>query len=611
MRYTDHVVRVLHRLPLATAADLAALCGLPPVTLREDLRRVVTAGWGVRLTLTDPGCHPLEPREPVYVLSEAARRTMLADLGRAEADFGPLAQWQLRPRSVPDAVAAAPIARAGIGCLAQLARTIAREQDGRLAWAAASPPPRAANPRGDRDDPLPWGHYEGRWRLDEDDDALDARFAIHVDRERVPQRQRELWVSRWYQLSERLRPSVRFTPLLVLCETEQGEERWEDLCRREIQRRGYSEYPMIVTAPLESATGQWGPDDQIWQRAGHAARTRRVALGEILRTQPPAAGERPVDRGDEPLRQLADDATARQPLFANRGEGRPPQRRATLALSLTRYQHQVIGLLARHPWLSARDLGRICGISHERSDRECRSMPAGAAVTSRAHDGERRYLLTKTSLELTAARAGMGGARDRYARWNAVLWARPDKPTPTPTAHRIGVNQVMGLLVEHARAAGMDVGQELLTEHDWRVAYGNVRPIPDGGCTVWMDEGDDSSREILLEYERPQRGSTRLVEKLNEWKDWYRRWRGRPPLVLVVWDETSTRHGSPPHAIRAMHPPEPAMPGLPVLGASVRDLEDGGYSAACWLRPDGARVSIEAALRALTIEGSEIGGQGA
>ena len=599
MRYSDHVVRVLHRLPLCTAADLAALCDLPLVTLQEELRRLVAAGWVVRLNLTDPGCEPLEPREPVWVISEAARRVMLADPGRAEADFGPLARWQLRPRSVPDAISAAPLVRAGIACLAQLARTIAREEDGRLAWATASPPPRAANPRRDPDAALQWGHYEGRWRLDEDDAARDARFAIHVDRARVPQRRRELWVRRWYQLGERQRPAVRLTPLLVLCETEQGEERWDELYRREMERRGFSGYPVIVTALIEAATGQWGLDDRIWRQARPGSRTDLVELRKLLRLQPASPGESPIDRGDEPLRQLADRATSRQQLFTNRGGGRPPQRRATLSLSLTRYQHQVIELLARHPWLSARDLGRICDVSYERSDRECRSMPADAVVTSHAHDGERRYLLTKTSVELTAARAGMGGERDRYAGWNAVSWARPDEPAPTPTAHRIGVNRVMGLLVQRARAVEMDVSRTWITEHDWRVSQGNKPPIPDGGCTVWVGEDDDSRCAILVEYERPERGSTRLTEKLNGWNRWYRRWPGRPPLLLVVWDETSSRPGSPAHAIRAMHPPAPGMPELPVLGASVSDLEDGGYSAACWLRPDGAQVSIEAALRAL------------
>ena len=51
LRYTGHVVRVLHRLPTCTAADLAALCGLPPVTLSGSLSALAEADWAVRLIL--------------------------------------------------------------------------------------------------------------------------------------------------------------------------------------------------------------------------------------------------------------------------------------------------------------------------------------------------------------------------------------------------------------------------------------------------------------------------------------------------------------------------------------------------------------------------------
>ena len=184
------------RLPLCTAADLAALCDLPLVTLQEELRRLVAASWVVRLNLTDPGFEPLEPREPVWVISEAARRVMLADTGRAEADFGPLALWQLRPRSVPDAISAAPLARAGIACLAQLARTIARQEDGRLAWATASPPTRAANLRRDPDAALP-----GVLRLSTSSDFVSAReqrlCQCRRFRRRMPQRRFGVQVHRW------------------------------------------------------------------------------------------------------------------------------------------------------------------------------------------------------------------------------------------------------------------------------------------------------------------------------------------------------------------------------------------------------------------------------
>ena len=171
---------------------------------------------------------------------------MLADLARAEADFGPLALWQLRPRSVPAAITAAPITRAAIRCLAQLARTLARKRDGRLAWAAASPTPDAKQLLGDHD-PLPWGHYEGRWLLDEDDDTHVARFAIHADRFPVPPHQRGVRVRHWYRLGESRWSTVRFAPLLILCETEQDELLWDDACRREPER-GFLGYPTIVTA---------------------------------------------------------------------------------------------------------------------------------------------------------------------------------------------------------------------------------------------------------------------------------------------------------------------------------------------------------------------------
>ena len=201
----------------------------------------------------------------------------------------------------------------------------------------------------------------------------------------------------------------------------------------------------------------------------------------------------------------------------------------------------------------------------------------------------------------------MGGARKRFATLNKVRWASPDQPDqpdqpgqPDHLLHDIGAHRVVGLLAEHARAAGMDVGRDFLTERDWRESQQIIITIPDGGCAVWMDEDADSYRQILVEYERPQRGPERCIEKLTKWVTWYQQHPGQRPLLLVVWDETSTRHRSPTRSILAMHPPAPGMPELPVVGANVRDLEDGGYSAACWLRPDGERVSLEEALRALT-----------
>ena len=118
----------------------------------------------------------------MYAISEPARLELLANLARAEADFGPAVGWHLRPRSLPDAINSAPIARAAIRCLAQLARALEREQDGHLVQVMASSP-RA------RGESLPWGHYEGRWRRDEDEEyhASEARFAVHVDRDRLPQ----------------------------------------------------------------------------------------------------------------------------------------------------------------------------------------------------------------------------------------------------------------------------------------------------------------------------------------------------------------------------------------------------------------------------------------
>ena len=65
LRYTDHIVRVLHRLPLCTAAELAALCRPAPVTLREDLRRLIKAAWVERINLTDPDWEQASDREQV------------------------------------------------------------------------------------------------------------------------------------------------------------------------------------------------------------------------------------------------------------------------------------------------------------------------------------------------------------------------------------------------------------------------------------------------------------------------------------------------------------------------------------------------------------------
>ena len=307
----------------------------------------------------------------------------------------------------------------------------------------------------------------------------------------------------------------------------------------------------------------------------------RIALASVQwRWEPTSTDERPVDGGNEPLPRLADRTTARKPLYPGAGL---PQRSATLALKLTRYQHRVIDLLARHPSLSARDLGRYSGVAYERADRECRSMPGGAVVATRYDDGERRYLITGTSLRLTAARAGMGGARKRFAFLNKVRWASPDQPDqPDQPAqrdtrlHEIGAHRVLGLLAEHARAAGMDVGRDFLTERDWRESQ-HIITIPDGGCAVWMDEDADSYRQILVEYERPQRGPERFTEKLTNWVTWYHQHPDQRPLLLAVWDETCSR----PRVASAFYPRHaPARAG---------DAGAAGGGREC-ARPRGRRV---------------------
>ena len=243
----------------------------------------------------------------------------------------------------------------------------------------------------------------------------------------------------------------------------------------------------MLTATVDAIAEDWSLDDAIWRRAGSRRSSDRIPLASVpWRWEPTSTDERPVDGGNEPLPRLADRATARKPLYPGAGL---PQRSATLALKLTRYQHRVIDLLARHPSLSARDLGRYSGVSYERADRECRSMPGGAVVATRYADGERRYLITDTSLRLTSARAGMGGARKRFAFFSNVRWAspdQPDQPAPRDTRlHDIGAYRAVGLLAEHARAAGMDVGRDFLTQRAWRES----QEIPDPGRRVRRLDG--------------------------------------------------------------------------------------------------------------------------
>ena len=163
--------------------------------------------------------------------------------------------------------------------------------------------------------------------------------------------------------------------------------------------------PVMLTATVDAIAEDWSLDDAIWRRAGSWRNTDRITLASVEWSwEPASADERPVDGGNEPLPRLADRTTARKPLYPGAGL---PQRSATLALKLTRYQHRVIDLLARHPSLSARDLSRYSGVAYERADRECRSMPGGAVVATRYDDGERRYLITGTSL-----RPHRGACRD-------------------------------------------------------------------------------------------------------------------------------------------------------------------------------------------------------
>ena len=101
---------------------------------------------------------------------------------------------------------------------------------------------------------MPWGHYEGRWRRDEGDEyhASEARFAVHVDRDRLPPARRRALVRSWlwradgradWRAGRRagrrpLLPSERYAPVLVICETEPSERQWHELCRQEMAEHG-------------------------------------------------------------------------------------------------------------------------------------------------------------------------------------------------------------------------------------------------------------------------------------------------------------------------------------------------------------------------------------
>ena len=564
------------RQPLLTPRQLAALCGAGIDDIQSAISRLRRTGW---LLVPDPPV-PGMGRDPLIAVGTGALQWLERQPGPASPELRALQRWHSGLQVLAEAVASGPVTRTLNAAMAATALAIRRGGAGELV-ATAHRPPRGRKKWAPDDpwQPLPWGHMEGLVRAGD----AGSRFALFCDRPELPTELRAELLRNWRGAD----PIPQGDPLLlVLCPTEDEQERWIEL-RRHIQ----PVRPRVAFALQRAICGGFGLEDPVLQAADSY---HRASLEQLLQWSDAPATEQPGESGDVHDVGGLPDLAEKDSLHALR-EPHPSapatRRRAGVLMGLSEEQHWMLRLLARQLWLSSEDIACIAGSTLLAVERALNALrQSGAATSAESPDGQRRWRLAEDGMYLAAAYAGAARNWQAFARETMGYRRRAKGRLDAPSAHAAGVSRTAGLIAAAARRGGLRL-EGWYSERWWRGEISRTAPVPDGAVRL-RARGDDPI-VAMVEYER-LRGGPRGPLKIEPWVEWYgaKRWQGLrgplranadPPLLLIVYDEKGRQHTG---LLKSL---ERAPAGLPMVAATEEELTRDGLHGPVWRHAGGGK----------------------
>ena len=467
------------------------------------------------------------------------------------------------------AIAQAPTTRATNRTLAMLAKAICDAPAGALTWAAHH----ALDPNVSRR-ARPWGEVEARWQSG----ALEARFSIHAEQARTPHATRRRLMNGWQRRFRRERSGIADAPVLVLCSHRRDVEAWGVLYNEMGRQHGFAALPRMLLGLTDDVTRPHTLHDRLWFEP---KRLRYITVVEGMKWGPEPDPDEPVP----PMAVVAphiDPPVIGHPADALRALADPPgrltrsQRVARAALALSEEGHRTAAWLASQPWLAADELAAIERTTLPGAERRLAQLLA-AGVARPGSDG--RWSLTRTGMQLAAARLGMLATPAAFSHATSCIWSdAPPEPAPP---HEAGVSRMVGLLARAGGEAGVPLSR-WIDERYWRHEISRDRPLPDGVFTL---QGGDTTIRGLAEYEHSLTSPQRSAGKAERWTEWYANedWRiffDEPPLLLFTHALYAPSVGSLYKAITSM------PPSIPAGVAPLDSLAEHGLDAPIW-RPSG------------------------
>jgi len=428
-------------------------------------------------------------------------------------------------------------------------------------------------------------------------------FFVALDRQAVPARHRSARVSAWYEA----RQHDDWPTILIVTASESEQEQWERAIRTSAYRRGLDPLEVAFTTTKDAFGDR--PTDDCWFPSGEDYATSLVDVLRPVRTWPIELPTSPrldlIDRGVGSHAQTFDEWAWTQ-TTGTRGSLR--ERVAALRLTLGARHWRVLIQLARHPYLTARDLvdttvDEDATVASALTDLVDRELIAALTSERPTHRGRvqivHRYFVTHAGIELLAAAEGVPTLR--YAEHSALAAETSAKGRGGNRLrnlrrnfeHTLGTNAVFVRLARDASQAGHLLPywwseSEATHRFEYRDRQYWVRP--DGAGTYFLGE---ERHRFLLEYDRGTMRRRDYQRKLTGIAAFFksgdaRAMYGKRLTALVV---SETDQGERRFAEAVMEAEQRRHVDLPVLLTTrahiSRDLR--GLLGPIWRTPDDPR----------------------
>lgn len=332
-------------LRLLRSSDVRLLTGMP----KDDVRRALDAlrrhGWTERVTVRSP-----EHRDPLelHTLREVAVPAFAQAFGLDEAEVR--RSWPVERRDLLDHITSVEIT---LG----LNRFLARIANGYIGETTKVAGLRLL-PRDRRGADCWWPRLMDAYGCLRGND--DFPFFVAWDRPRTPKVHRSARVRAWYDAWDgRAWPTV-----LIVCPSGSARRQWEAAIRNVANRRG-EERLEVAFIRTRDALGQ-DPTDRYWRLPGEDYQESLWGVLQPVANRPFREARRPrldvIDRGvdipSQPLHEWAQGVLARARVSAR-------ERIAAQVLTLESRHREALVHLARHPYLTERDLALTFGEEDE------------------------------------------------------------------------------------------------------------------------------------------------------------------------------------------------------------------------------------------------------